>query len=81
MQEAWDFANTCSNLSLLDYICISGSLESRLIEYVDHLHEHFLDPVQMKDGCYMPPSRPGYSIEMKPESIDAYQYPNGSAWK
>jgi L-fuconate dehydratase len=69
------------HLSLLDYICISGSLENRLIEYVDHLHEHFLDPVHMKDGCYMPPSRPGYSIEMKPESIDAYQYPNGSAWK
>jgi L-fuconate dehydratase len=69
------------HLSLLDYICISGSLENRLIEYVDHLHEHFLDPVDMKDGCYMPPSRPGYSIQMKPETIDAYQYPNGSAWK
>jgi L-fuconate dehydratase len=69
------------HLSLLDYICISGSLENRLIEYVDHLHEHFLDPVRMEDGCYMPPSRPGYSIEMKPESIDAYRYPNGSAWR
>jgi L-fuconate dehydratase len=69
------------HLSMLDYICISGSLENRLIEYVDHLHEHFLDPVQMKDGCYMPPSQPGYSIEMKPESIDEYRYPDGRAWK
>lgn len=69
------------HLALLDYICISGSLENRFIEYVDHLHEHFVDPVHMKDGCYMPPSRPGYSIEMKPESIDTYRYPDGRAWR
>jgi L-fuconate dehydratase len=69
------------HLSLFDYICVSGSLEGRLLEYVDHLHEHFLDPVRMQDGRYMPPSRPGYSIEMKRESIEMYRYPDGAAWK
>jgi L-fuconate dehydratase len=69
------------HLSLFDYICVSGSLEDRLLEYVDHLHEHFLDPVRMQDGRYMPPSRPGYSIEMKRESIEMYRYPDGAAWK
>jgi len=69
------------HLSLFDYICISGSLEDHLLEYVDHLHEHFLDPVRMQDGRYMPPSRPGYSIEMKRESIDMYRYPDGAAWR
>jgi L-fuconate dehydratase len=65
---------------LFDYICVSASLENRMLEYVDHLHEHFLDPVQMQGGRYMPPSRPGYSIEMKPESLEIYRYPDGAAW-
>jgi L-fuconate dehydratase len=69
------------HLSIFDYICVSGSLEGRLLEYVDHLHEHFLDPVRMQDGRYMPPSRPGYSIEMKRESMDMYRYPDGAAWQ
>jgi len=69
------------HLSIFDYICVSGSLEDRLLEYVDHLHEHFLDPVRMQDGRYMPPSRPGYSIEMKRESLDMHRYPDGAAWQ
>ncbi|MBI1808169.1 MAG: L-fuconate dehydratase [Ignavibacteria bacterium] len=69
------------HLSILDYIAISGSLENRLIEYVDHLHEHFLDPVVIKSARYMPPTMPGYSITMKPESLKQYEYPNGEAWK
>ena len=68
------------HLSLLDYICISGSLENRVLEYVDHLHEHFLDPVVIKNGHYMPPQAPGYSITMHQESIKAYTFPNGIAW-
>jgi L-fuconate dehydratase len=68
------------HLSLFDYICVSGSLENRLLEYVDHLHEHFLDPVHMRHGHYMPPLRSGYSIEMKRESLDMYRYPEGKAW-
>jgi L-fuconate dehydratase len=69
------------HLSMIDYICISGSLESRIIEYVDHLHEHFIDPVIIKNGNYMPPLAPGYSIQMKEASIEDYSFPNGEAWK
>ena len=61
------------HLALIDYVCVSGSLEDRVLEYVDHLHEHFVDPVVMRDGNYMPPEAPGYSIEMKPESLDVAQ--------
>jgi L-fuconate dehydratase len=69
------------HLSIFDYICVSASLENRIIEYVDHLHEHFLDPVVIKDGRYMPPTAQGYSIEMRPESLDAYEFPHGPAWR
>jgi L-fuconate dehydratase len=69
------------HLSMFDYIAVSGSLENRVIEYVDHLHEHFLDPVAIKEGRYMPPSMPGYSIEMRPESLDEFEYGIGAAWR
>ncbi|OGT50368.1 MAG: fuconate dehydratase [Gammaproteobacteria bacterium RIFCSPHIGHO2_12_FULL_38_11] len=69
------------HLSLIDYICISGSTENRVLEYVDHLHEHFLDPVSMKSGHYMPPTKPGYSITMYPASLDAFEFPNGKEWR
>ncbi|WKN29699.1 L-fuconate dehydratase [Porifericola rhodea] len=69
------------HLSMIDYIMISGSLENRIIEYVDHLHEHFLDPVVIKNAAYMPPKLPGYSISMKPASMEAYQYPEGKIWQ
>ena len=69
------------HLALIDYICIAASLEDRLAEYSDHLHEHFIDEIVMRDGCYMPPQAPGYSIEMKPESLDEFEYPNGPAWQ
>lgn len=67
------------HLSIFDYIAVSASLENRLLEYVDHLHEHFVDPVRMKNGRYMPPDTPGYSIEMKPESLDEFEFPSGRA--
>jgi L-fuconate dehydratase len=69
------------HLSLFDYIAISGSLENRMIEYTPHLHEHFVDPVIIKDGRYMPPDAPGYSITMKPESIAAFMFPTGPIWQ
>jgi len=69
------------HLSMIDYIAISGSLENRIIEYVDHLHEHFYDPVIIKNGHYMPPTMPGYSIQMKPASIEKYSFPNGPIWQ
>jgi L-fuconate dehydratase len=68
------------HLSMIDYICIGASLDGRVIEFVDHLHEHFVDPVRMQNGCYMPPELPGYSIEIKPESLERYAYPHGAAW-
>lgn len=68
------------HLSFFDFVAVSGSMEGRVLEYVAHLHEHFLDPVTMRGGRYMPPSAPGYSIEMKPESLDAYEWPGGAAW-
>jgi L-fuconate dehydratase len=68
------------HISLFDYIAVSGSLEDRVLEYVDHLHEHFVDPVTIRGGRYMPPTKAGYSITMKPESLREYAYPDGAAW-
>jgi L-fuconate dehydratase len=68
------------HLSMFDYIAISGTLEDRVVEFVDHLHEHFVRPVVIRRGHYVPPTAPGYSIEIKPESRAAYAYPDGAAW-
>ncbi|MGI4747769.1 MAG: L-fuconate dehydratase [Janthinobacterium lividum] len=62
------------HLSMIDYLCISGSMENRVIEYVDHLHEHFVDPCIIRNAAYMPPQAPGFSITMKPASLDAYRF-------
>ncbi len=69
------------HLSAFDYIAVSASLDNRVLEYVDHLHEHFLDPVLMRDGHYLLPEAPGYSITMKPESLAQYEFPSGMAWE
>lgn len=69
------------HLSMIDYIAISGSLNNRITEYVDHLHEHFVHPVVIQNGNYMPPLAPGYSITMKEDAIAAYTYPSGEMWK
>lgn len=69
------------HLAMIDYISISGSLENRIVEYVDHLHENFIDPVIIKDGNYMPPLNAGYSISMKKSSIAAFTYPSGRVWE
>jgi L-fuconate dehydratase len=62
------------HLSMIDFICISGTMENRMTEYVDHLHEHFIDPVIIKNGNYMPPLVPGYSITMKNSSIETFTF-------
>jgi L-fuconate dehydratase len=62
------------HISLFDYICVSGSLENRVTEYVDHLHEHFVDPVVIRNGRYMPPQKPGYSITMLPETLAEFEF-------
>jgi L-fuconate dehydratase len=60
------------HLSMIDYVAVSGTMDGRVIEYVDHLHEHFIEPCIIKNAAYMPPSLPGFSIEMKPQSITDY---------
>lgn len=68
------------HLSIFDYIAVSGSLQNRITEYVDHLHEHFVDPVKVVGGHYLVPDAPGYSATMKPESLNMYEFPNGHVW-
>jgi L-fuconate dehydratase len=68
------------HLALFDYIAVSASLDGRIVEYVDHLHEHFVDPVVVRNGRYLPPTAPGYSITMRAESLTTYAYPHGAAW-
>ena len=67
------------HVSLFDYIAVSGSLENRVLEYVEHLHEHFLDPVVIRSGRYMPPTAPGWSIQMRPESLREFAFRGGAA--
>ncbi|NYT71175.1 L-fuconate dehydratase [Halomonas sp. QX-2] len=69
------------HISLFDYIAVSGSLEGRVLEYVDHLHEHFIDPVVINRGRYQVPEAPGYSIAMHAESQVQHRFPEGAAWQ
>jgi len=62
------------HLSMIDYLCIAGTREGRVIEYVDHLHEHFIEPCVIRHAAYMPPKAPGFSIAMKPESLERYRF-------
>src|SRR3954463_1234022 len=65
------------HLAMFDYVAVSGALEDRVIEYVDHLHEHFVDPVVIRDGRYCTPTTPGFSAEMTPDALDAHLFPDG----
>ena len=56
------------------------ALEDRVVEYVDHLHEHFTDPAEVRGGRYVAPTAPGYSITMRPDSIERFRFPGGEAW-
>jgi L-fuconate dehydratase len=67
------------HLSMIDYVCVSATQENRVAEYSDHLHEHVYEPVIMKNGRYMPPEAPGYSVQFTDAAIDQYQWPRGSA--
>jgi L-fuconate dehydratase len=68
------------HLAIFDYIAVSGSLENRTCEFVDHLHEHFVHPARVEGGRYLAPTAPGYSAEIKSGSLDRFSYPEGSAW-
>jgi L-fuconate dehydratase len=68
------------HLSIFDFVAVSGTLENRVTEFVDHLHEHFVDPCIVESGNYLLPSQAGYSAEMFPASISEFQFPDGSYW-
>jgi len=69
------------HISVIDHLCVSGSLVDRTTEYASHLHEHFIHPVQIRNGAYVVPEDPGYSIEMRTESIEMLSYPDGAEWR
>ncbi|GAB3575155.1 enolase C-terminal domain-like protein [Amycolatopsis endophytica] len=69
------------HLSMFDYVAVSGSMENRVVEYVDHLHEHFVDPVRMRGSRYLVPELPGYSAEMHPDPVRRFAFPDGEAWR
>lgn len=69
------------HLAMIDYVRIAGELGDRVIEYVDHLHEHFEDPCVVENGRYAAPSRPGFSVAMRAATLDDYRYPDGRVWR
>ena len=68
------------HLAIFDYVAVSGTLDRRVTEYVDHLHEHFVDPCVVRNGAYVLPTAPGYSAEMHRESLQTYKFPDGTYW-
>jgi L-fuconate dehydratase len=68
------------HIAVFDYISVSASLEGRVVEWVDHLHEHFVHPASVSNGRYLVPMTPGYSIEMQASTLEAYAYPTGAVW-
>jgi L-fuconate dehydratase len=68
------------HLSMFDLVAVSGSTDQRVIEYVDHLHEHFLDPVVIEAGHYVAPVRPGFGAEMSAATLRDFRFPQGLVW-
>jgi L-fuconate dehydratase len=68
------------HVSMFDYVAVGALLENRVCEFVDHLHEHFVDPVRVVHGRYLAPTTPGYSIEIRPESLSEFAFPDGPGW-
>ncbi|MGW6260407.1 L-fuconate dehydratase [Streptomyces sp. NPDC055085] len=68
------------HLSMFDFVALAGTTDDRVIEYVDHLHDHFTEPVVIRDGRYTAPTAPGFSATMRPESIAEFTYPDGTFW-
>jgi len=69
------------HLSAFDYLRVSTTLENRVTEFVDHLHEHFVDPVRIRNAHYLLSEKPGYSVEIYPETLRDYSYPDGRVWR
>ena len=69
------------HLAMFDYVAVSATMTDRVLEYVDHLHEHFADPVRVTGGRYLAPSVPGFSARLRADSLRTYEFPHGSAWQ
>ncbi len=69
------------HLSMIDYVQISADIGDRIIEYAKHLHEHFVDPCDVRDGAYQVPQQPGFSVKMHAASLQHFEYPNGAEWQ
>jgi L-fuconate dehydratase len=69
------------HLAMFDFVAVSATMTGRVLEYVDHLHEHFADPVRVTGGRYLAPAAPGFSARLRPESIRSYEFPHGSVWQ
>ncbi|MEU4237252.1 enolase C-terminal domain-like protein [Actinoplanes sp. NPDC026619] len=69
------------HLAIFDYLRVGTSLDGRMVEYVDHLHEHFEDPVRTREGRYLVPEKPGYSSDIKAASIAEFSFPDGPVWR
>ena len=65
------------HLPMFDFVALGGEREDRWIEYVDHLHEYFVDPVRIRDGRYQAPLAPGFSAELRAGTFDEFRYENG----
>ena len=68
------------HLAAFDFVAVGGEREDRVVEYVDHLHEHFVDPCVVERARYRAPQHPGYSSEMRPESLERHAFPGGAVW-
>ena len=68
------------HLAMFDYLAVSATTDGRMIEYVDHLHEHFVDPVRIEDGHYVAPTGPGAGGQIHPSSVAEFRYPDGPQW-
>jgi L-fuconate dehydratase len=69
------------HLAMFDFAGVSGAVDDRVVEYVDHLHEHFTDPVRIAGGRYLAPTAPGFSATLRPESLRDYEFPHGAVWQ
>ncbi len=69
------------HVSMIDYVAVSAELEGRMCEYAEHLHEHFVHPAEVRSGSYVVPDAPGFSVELRPEAIEALRFPGGAEWR
>jgi L-fuconate dehydratase len=69
------------HLAMFDFVAVAATSRDRVLEYVDHLHEHFTDPVRIVDGRYLTPTAPGFSSTLRPDSLRDYEYPRGAVWQ